>query len=525
MSQIIAKRVAAMIADPELFVKYVVYTMDESDKKHFGAKRFPYIEKPYLADLCKLWFEAEKRNKNIIIEKSRQMMVSWVYSALHLHEAFTIPNRKILLLSKSEEKAIELMNRLEYIYKNIPEEIWPSNLRPKMTKTKTQMSFEGMDSTILSLTSSSDSARSLTASRIFMDEFAFMPDVDELYQGAAASTAGGGLITIVSTNPVLKGSNDCLFWKLRDDRMEGAISKVEDFDWFEFKSTKGLKAQVNGNGFVSLSLHYKADPERDPETKEGAKWYASQRPKYDKRRWDTEFELSRNTYGGHGVFSDDYNEDLHMIPGRIEPRKGVPILRGWDFAGNHSIAFAQFVEGRLYIIDELPNIGWHTRDVVPKVLEFSSQKYPEFSFIDLPDPSAFDRGRNDVDGESNIDRMVSMGIDRRQIIKVSTNRQEPRLDAVLKLLTGLTEGKPKFNIAETCPMTRTGLKGAYQFKEKIQQNQSKPSIVKNEWSHIIDAVQYICLFVGSGWTERYLKARRVRALNVHKERKQPVYKL
>lgn len=525
MSQKIAKRVAAMIENPELFVKYAVQTQDEADKSHFGAKQFPYLEKAYLKDCVKIWKRAEKEGLNIVIEKSRQMMVSWLYAALHLHEAFTVPNRKILLLSKSEEKAIELLNRLEYIYKNIPEEIWPEKLRPKMNKTKTRMSFEGMESHIWSLTSSPDSARSITASRIFLDEFAFMPDVEEIYQGAVGSTAGGGLITMVSTNPVLKGSNDCLFWRIRDDRLEGQVTDVKPFDWFEFEAKKGLKAQINSNGFVSIALHYSADPVRDPETNEGKKWYASQRRKYDKRRWDTEMEMSRATYGGFGVFSDDFNEDLHVIEGRIEPRKGVPILRGWDFAGNHSIAFAQYLDGTLYVIDELPNIGWHTRDVVPKVLEYSSQKYPEFKFLELPDPSAFDRGRNDVDGESNIDRMVSMGIERRSIIKVSTNRQEPRLDSVLKLLTGLVKGKPKIQFASVCQMLITGMKGAYQFKEKINQNQSKPSIVKNEYSHIADALQYICLFVGSGWTERYLKARRVRALNAKPKKEQPVYKL
>jgi hypothetical protein len=525
MSQKTAKRVAAMIEDPELFLKHCVFTQDESDKKHFGAKQFPYKEKAYLKDAVKIWKEAEKRSLNIVIEKSRQMMVSWVYAALHLHEAFTVPNRKILLLSKSEEKAIELLNRLEYIYKNIPTEIWPENLRPKMIKTKTRMSFEGMESHIWSLTSSPDSARSITASRIFLDEFAFMPDVEEIYQGAVGSTAGGGLITMVSTNPVLKGANDCLFWRIRDDRLQGQITDIKPFDWFEFSAKKGLKAQINSNGFVSMALHYSADPTRDPANPIGKKWYDDQRRKYDKRRWDTEMEMSRATYGGHGVFSDDYNEDIHMIEGRIEPRKGLPILRGWDFAGNHSICFAQFVDGCAYVIDELPNIGWHTRDVVPKVLEYSAQKYPDFAFIDLPDPSAFDRGRNDVDGESNIDRMVSLGIDRRQIIKVSTNRQEPRLDAVMKLLTGLVKGQPKFKIAETCQMIRTGLKGAYQFKEKIQANQSRPSITKNEYSHIIDALQYVALFIGSGWTERYLKSKRVKKLSANKEKRQPVYKL
>lgn len=520
-----AKRIAAMIADPELFLKYAVFTMDEADKKHFGAKQFPYKEKEYLADFVRIWKRAEIEGYNIVIEKSRQMMISWVFAALHLHEAFTVPNRKILLLSKSEDKAIELLNRLEYIYKNIPDDLWPSGIRPKMTKTKTEIRFDGMDSLIKSLTSNADSSRSITASRVFLDEFAFMPDVDDIYQGVMGSTSGGGLTTIVSTNPILKNASDCLFWQIRDDRMQGSRPNVKPFDWFEFKCEKGLRAQINGNGYVSLSLHYSADPARDPDTSTGKQWYEKERRKLGKRRWDTEMELSRETYGGHGVFSDDYNPDIHLLKGKIEPRANLPLLRGWDFAGNHSVAICQYVDGVLYVVDELPNIGWHTRDVVPNVLEYCAQHYPDHSFLDIPDPSGFDKGRNDVDGESNIDRMVSMGIDRRRIIKPQTNRQDPRIDAVLKLLTTNVKGKPKLQISVICGMIDTGLKGAYQFKDKLLANQSRPVIVKNEYSHIIDALQYVALFVGSGYTERYLKANRYAHLRRRRVQEGPTYKL
>lgn len=523
----ISRRVAALMEDPELFLKYAVFTQDEADKKHFGAKRFPYLEKPYLQDCLNIWKRAEKEGLNIVVEKSRQMMVSWVYGALHLYEAFTMPNRKILLLSKSEDKAIELLNRLEYIYKHIPEDLWPSSLRPKMTKTKTKMSFEGLDSHIWSLTSSPDSARSITASRIFLDEFAFMPEVESIYQGALGSVSGGGLVTIVSTNPKLNSSTDCLFWQIRDDRLPGQIKNVKKFDWFELQSKNGLTVQLNSNGYVSMGLHYSADPGRDTATPQGKLWFEKERKKWPSREWGTEFEMSRATYGGHGVFSDDFSKALHVVDEDFEPRKNTPILRGWDFAGNHSIVFAQYIGGILYVIDELPNIGWHTRQVVPAVLEYSAQKYPEHIFLELPDPTAFDRGRNDVDGESNVDRMVSMGIPRRSIIKVSTNRQEPRLDAVLKLLRSLEKKTPKLQISSNCNVIITGMEGAYQFKEKLTAVQSKPQIIKNEFSHPMDALQYLALFVGTGYTERYLKAKRIQAFrgsNGIKE-KRVVYKL
>ena len=519
-----AKKVASMIKDPAVFLKHALYTMDEADKKHFGAKQFPYMEKEYLQDCVDIWKLAAKNEQHIVVEKSRQMMVSWVYGALHLHEAFTIPNRKMLLLSKSEEKAIELLNRLEYMYKNIPEDVWPAKLRPKYVRTKTKMSFPEIDSVISSLTSNADSARSITASRIFLDEFAFMPDVEEIYQSAMGSTAGGGLVTIVSTNPVLKNSNDCLFWRIIDDRMEGSIPKIKPLE-HNFRVKQGFKGQLNGNKFISLALHYTADPTRNPATPEGKKWFGEQRPKYDKRRWDTEMELSRSTYGGFGVFSDDFNEDWHVKHVNFEPNPDAPLLLGWDFAGNHSVAVCQYFKGILYSVREMPNIGWHTRDVAPQVLEYCEQEFPGHKLIHLPDPTAFDKGRNDATGHSNVDIMVECGIPFRDIIKVSTNRQEPRLDAVFKLLTTNKKGQPKFQISTSCPYLITGFKGAYQFKEKIQANQSRPTIVKNEYSHIMDCIQYVALYVGSGQTENYLRARRLKMYGGNSRGKKPTYSL
>lgn len=209
-----ALRIAYMIKDPWMFLKYAAYTMDEADNETVEAKKFPH-DKPFFKPIVDTW----KKEEDIVIEKSRQMMVSWLFAALHLHYAFTKPNRKVLLLSTTEDKAKLLMDRVEYIYKNIPEKVWPRNARPSYKRTATKMEFKEIDSVIISLPSSPDTARSITASRIFMDEFAFMADVDEIYQGAVGSTAGGGLLTLVSTNPVLKTDTDCLFWRICDDRM------------------------------------------------------------------------------------------------------------------------------------------------------------------------------------------------------------------------------------------------------------------------------------------------------------------
>lgn len=501
------ERIARMIKDPWLFLKYATYTMDEADHETVEAKRFPY-EKPFFKPIVELW----KKEEPIVAEKSRQMMVSWVFAALHLHYAFTRPNRKVLLLSETEEKAKLLLDRIDYIYRNIPEEIWPKAARPGHRKTASKIEFTDIDSTILSLSSSPDAARSITASRIFMDEFAFMENVEEVYQGALGSTAGGGLINIVSTNPVLKHETDCLYWRICDGRLEGSNPDKNQVILDE----KGLQIIKRNNGYNHVKLHYSADPERDDS------WADAQRKKYDARRWATEMELSRATYGGSGIFSDDYNENIHVLSPEhtYTPDLDFPILRGWDFGGNQSVIFCQYYDGHLYVFREHANMGWTTRDVGQRIKELSEQMYPGATFVDVIDPTGFDRGRNDAEGKSNADILNELGY--MHVKKGKTNKVDTRIDAVLKLLTSMKGGKPKLLINEDCYMIRTGMSGAYQWEEKLKKNQSRPAPVKNEFSHIMDALQYVCMFAGSGQTENYMRIKR---RQLYAAPRQPYYKL
>lgn len=526
-SQKIAKRVKVLMQDPVAFLQYAAYTQDEADKKHFGAKQFPYKEKTYLQDLAQIWQYARKNEKDIVIEKSRQMMATWTFGILHLHYAMTVPNRKILILSDTENKAILLLDRLTYVLENMPEDVWPKDLRPKFERRKTRLSFPEMDSHIYSLTSSADASRSITPSAVLIDEFAFMQEGEDIYRSIVGSTSGGAPVTIISTNPKLTDSDSCLFWDLVDDTVDGKMPQQSPINEIVLRTPKGFRLNYNNiNQFISIGLHFTADPLKDPDqTEEGKQWYTKTKAKSPGSSFDIEYNMSRKTFGGEGVFADDFNPELHIFDEPFKPVKGVPILRGWDFGTNHSVVFAQYLDGIFYMFDEKPNFSKNTRDATVLLRDYCSQTYPGHEFLDIIDPTGFDKGRNDQTGDSNVDIMVSKGIPRDRIIKAVTNKIEPRLDAVFNLLSSNVKGKPKFQIFKDCHFSIKALKGAYKFSERLTENLNS-KIVKDKWSHSMDALQYLALFCTSGHSVAWFNRLRRQASGRRIQRAQPtIYKL
>ena len=63
--------------------------------------------------------------------------------------------------------------------------------------------------------------------------------------------------------------------------------------------SRGVGMRFKGNGIPVVSIHYSADPHRDPETPEGAEWFRTQKANYSSEgAWDREQEMDYNAGGG-----------------------------------------------------------------------------------------------------------------------------------------------------------------------------------------------------------------------------------
>jgi hypothetical protein len=81
-----------------------------------------------------------------------------------------------------------------------------------------------------------------------------------------------------------------------------------------------------------------------------------------------------------------------------------------------------------------------------------------------------------------------------------TNDIDRRLAAVEAMLLGAADGGPMMLIDRSrCPTIIQALGGGYRYA-KTRDGRRKPSPDKNEFSHIMDALQYACLAFHGGLT-------------------------
>ncbi len=80
-----------------------------------------------------------------------------------------------------------------------------------------------------------------------------------------------------------------------------------------------------------------------------------------------------------------------------------------------------------------------------------------------------------------------------------TNDPTLRIDSVAEMLSSLIEGSPRMVISPTCNMLKGGFSGEYCYAKKpgtMDQYDDRP--LKNRFSHVHDALQYLIIGAGEG---------------------------
>ncbi len=123
--------------NPIQWLKNCVFTIDEHDELH-PVKTYPI--RPYVAEIVKLFFT----EKVLLIPKSRQVTATWLILALCLHEDQFTGYRRTFVMSKKEDDAVALIERMRFIYTHQP--MYLKNLCPLKGRLKdqpmNQLSFE-----------------------------------------------------------------------------------------------------------------------------------------------------------------------------------------------------------------------------------------------------------------------------------------------------------------------------------------------------------------------------------------------
>lgn len=256
---------------------------------------------------------------------------------------------------------------------------------------------------------------------------------------------------------------------------------------------RGFKSRINkGNGFYVAELHYTADP-----AKRGVEWKRAAMNGMSQKDWDNEMELSWEHYSGQPVFASEFNLETNVLKERREPDPDFPILRGWDFGGNHAVITAQVISNRMYLIDEWPALGYNTRNIAKKVISECNQMYPNNDkYIDYIDPSGLYDNSKAAEGRACAE--ILRDVYEMDIVP-GIQSVRTRLDCVMSLLTTMQGGLPNLLVNPEMPVTIQAFQGAYAYPEQEKKNVKVTNPEKSHpYSDVMDCIQYIATRATSG---------------------------
>lgn len=214
-------------------------------------------------------FLMDKSLRRIIL-KARQIGYSQAFALDALYTAIHRPESTILLVSRSQDLAVNLLRYCYQAYNGLKDA--PSLI----TENAGEAGFDN-GSRIKSIPANRSTGRGFAATDVYLDEFAYAAYADDIYQSVSPTISQGGRMTIAST-PNGIGNMFHRLW------MSGDFSRHK-IDWRQCPRywTPEEKAQ----GIPA----------------EQSAWYKANRPNYTEQSWASEYECDFIKSGG-SVFRD-----------------------------------------------------------------------------------------------------------------------------------------------------------------------------------------------------------------------------
>lgn len=203
---------------------------------------------------------------------------------------------------------------------------------------------------------------------------------------------------------------------------------------------------------------------------------------------------------GKPVYEADYNDALHAAD-ELRPIAGVPLLLGWDWGRTPACVIEQLTpQGRLITLREIvgENIGVKrfVKDLVKPVLRAEFAGFEIAASIGDPAGRAKER-----DDKSLFEELEEQGI---RTQPAPTNAPAKRQEAVRHYLATLVGGQPAYQVSKRgAPTLRHGFVRGYAYPEFTLAATGDKCIgenpMKNRYSHIHDAHQYVCVYLQEGY--------------------------
>ena len=160
----------------------------------------PFTIFPYIEPIVHTWL----REKILFIEKSRDMMVTWLIVTLYTWDTLFHRNRENIFQSDDSAKAFDLVERAHFLWENQPaflRDIHPASITSGNSRSGI-LRVPSMGSVIMGFPQGPDQVRQFHPSGVFQDEAAFQIEAEKAFIAVKPAIQAGGRFTAVSSaNP------------------------------------------------------------------------------------------------------------------------------------------------------------------------------------------------------------------------------------------------------------------------------------------------------------------------------------
>lgn len=175
----------------------------------------PFTIFPYFRPIIEQWLSEPL----MAIEKSRDMMATWLIVACYTWDALYHKGRQHIFQSETAAKTRELVGRSGILFENQPK--WLKSIMPARVSEGPNKAgllvVPGLQSEIIGFPQGADKVRQYHPSGFFSDEAAFNPEAEATFAAVKPSIQNGGRYTAVSS------ANPGFFQRICRDRIEQAI--------------------------------------------------------------------------------------------------------------------------------------------------------------------------------------------------------------------------------------------------------------------------------------------------------------
>jgi hypothetical protein len=173
--------------------------LDQLYRELPAMRPFPQLLlKEYMLPIIDQWAHCQF----MVLEKSRDMMASWLFVALHTWDVMFHKGRQHIFQSQNADKTRELVLRAQCIYDNMPkflrEAIGPASYAHGNSKSG-ELIFEKQESEILGFPQGPEQIRQYHPSGIFTDETAFQVYAESGFAAIKPAIQQGGRYTGISS--------------------------------------------------------------------------------------------------------------------------------------------------------------------------------------------------------------------------------------------------------------------------------------------------------------------------------------